>query len=66
MRGAEQEVLRGISRLRCTERCLDERRFICRYSLELHPLHYYYSNLSIPFYFDQVRHRMTQTDVNVI
>jgi hypothetical protein len=30
MRGAEQEIIRGISRLRCTERCLDERRFVCR------------------------------------
>ncbi|EFX69242.1 hypothetical protein DAPPUDRAFT_329313 [Daphnia pulex] len=30
MRGVEQEIIRGISRLRCTERCLDERRFVCR------------------------------------
>ncbi|KAI9559609.1 hypothetical protein GHT06_013614 [Daphnia sinensis] len=30
MRGAEQEIIRGISRQLCTERCLDERRFICR------------------------------------
>lgn len=30
MRGVEREILPGLTRSQCTERCLEERRFICR------------------------------------